>query len=138
MLVLARKIDETIKIGEHITVTVLQVKGRLVKIGISAPRDVRVMRGELTPFNSDSASSHAAAEVIEATLDLSQIAAADGLVVESLDSLELDVEEVDAAEGDVQNAHAARGLAGFRKQRERRPRSANRQAAPTLAAATAN
>lgn len=135
MLVLARKIDETIKIGEHITVTVLQVKGRMVKIGISAPRDVRVMRGELTPFQAAASPSHGEAEVLEATLDLSQIATADGLVAESLEGLELEVEEVEAGVDAVKAAH---GLAGFRKQRERRPLQTTRAAGPSLMAATAN
>ncbi|MCE9607103.1 MAG: carbon storage regulator [Planctomycetia bacterium] len=53
MLVLTRKLDQQIQIGEGIVVTVLQVKGNSVKIGISAPRDVRVLRGELEPKNEE-------------------------------------------------------------------------------------
>jgi carbon storage regulator CsrA len=49
MLVLTRKLQERICIGENITVTVLRVKGQQVRIGIEAPRDVRVIRGELPP-----------------------------------------------------------------------------------------
>lgn len=47
MLVLTRKLQQQIKIGEQITVTILRVKGNTVRVGITAPRDVRVIRGEL-------------------------------------------------------------------------------------------
>ena len=47
MLVLTRKLQQQIKIGEQITVTVLRIKGNTVRVGIQAPRDVRVVRGEL-------------------------------------------------------------------------------------------
>jgi carbon storage regulator len=47
MLVLTRKLQQQIKIGEQITVTILRVKGSTVRIGIQAPREVRVVRGEL-------------------------------------------------------------------------------------------
>ena len=49
MLVLTRKLNEQIQIGDNITVSVLRIKGNSVRIGISAPRDVRVVRGELPP-----------------------------------------------------------------------------------------
>ena len=49
MLVLTRKNREQIQIGDSITVTVLRVKGKSVRIGIEAPRDVRVLRTELPP-----------------------------------------------------------------------------------------
>ena len=47
MLVLAREIGEGFKIGDEITVTVLAVRGGYVRLGISAPREVLVLRGEL-------------------------------------------------------------------------------------------
>ena len=47
MLVLSRKIDDEIIIDENITVRVLKVKGNTVRLGISAPNDVSIMRGEL-------------------------------------------------------------------------------------------
>ncbi|MEX2026299.1 MAG: carbon storage regulator [Pirellulaceae bacterium] len=47
MLVLTRKLQERIKIGENVTITVLRVKGNAVRIGIEAPRSVRVIRAEL-------------------------------------------------------------------------------------------
>ena len=47
MLVLSRKADEQIVIGQNITVTVLRVQGRTVKIGVQAPDSVPVFRSEL-------------------------------------------------------------------------------------------
>ena len=47
MLVLTRKLKQQIQIGSNITVTVLRVQGNSVRIGIEAPLDVRVLRGEL-------------------------------------------------------------------------------------------
>ena len=48
MLVLTRKIQETIRIGDNIRVTIVRVKGNTVRVGIDAPREVRIVRGELT------------------------------------------------------------------------------------------
>lgn len=59
MLVLTRKLQQQIKIGDQITVTVLRVKGNTVRIGVAAPRDVRVTRGELP--KSGAAEPHSAA-----------------------------------------------------------------------------
>ena len=46
MLVYARKARQAIVIGENIEITVLEITGTLVRLGISAPRDVPVMRAE--------------------------------------------------------------------------------------------
>ncbi len=51
MLVLTRKLDEQIMIGEDIKVTLFRVKGNTVRIGIEAPKDVRIVRGELGPLD---------------------------------------------------------------------------------------
>jgi len=48
MLVLTRKLQETIKIGDNVTIHILRVKGNTVRLGIDAPRQVRIVRGELT------------------------------------------------------------------------------------------
>lgn len=47
MLVLTRKLQETIKIGDQVTIHILRVKGNTVRLGIDAPRQIRVIRGEL-------------------------------------------------------------------------------------------
>jgi carbon storage regulator CsrA len=47
MLVLTRRINERIQIGKDITVTILRVQGRVVKVGIEAPEGVQVLRTEL-------------------------------------------------------------------------------------------
>ena len=51
MLVLTRKTQERILIGDNITISILKLKGNTVRIGIEAPRDVRVLRGELPTFD---------------------------------------------------------------------------------------
>jgi carbon storage regulator CsrA len=47
MLVLTRKLDEAIQIGDNIKITVLRVKGNTVRIGIEAPKHIKVVRDEL-------------------------------------------------------------------------------------------
>jgi len=47
MLVLTRKLQERIQIGDDITITVVQIKGNRVRVGVEAPKNVRVVRGEL-------------------------------------------------------------------------------------------
>jgi carbon storage regulator len=47
MLILTRRVGESLKVGEEITVTVLGVKGNQVRIGVDAPRDVSVHREEI-------------------------------------------------------------------------------------------
>ncbi|WP_147634482.1 carbon storage regulator CsrA [Treponema pectinovorum] len=47
MLILSRKVDEKIKIGEDITITLIEVRGDQVKIGVEAPKNVKVFRQEV-------------------------------------------------------------------------------------------
>jgi carbon storage regulator len=47
MLVLSRRVGEAIVVGDDVTVTVLEVRGDIVRIGIDAPRSVAVHRAEL-------------------------------------------------------------------------------------------
>ena len=47
MLILTRRVGEVIKIGEEISVTVLEVKGNQVRMGFTAPKDVAVHREEV-------------------------------------------------------------------------------------------
>jgi len=47
MLILSRKKDESIVIGDNITISVVDIKGDQVKLGIDAPNDVKVFRQEV-------------------------------------------------------------------------------------------
>ena len=49
MLVLSRKEGERLTIGENITIVINRVSGNRVTIGIEAPKDVKVVRSELSP-----------------------------------------------------------------------------------------
>ena len=47
MLILARKTDEKIRIGENITLTIIEIHGDQVKIGVEAPKSIKVFRQEV-------------------------------------------------------------------------------------------
>ncbi|MGQ8366425.1 carbon storage regulator CsrA [Glaciecola sp. 1036] len=47
MLILTRRVGETLMVGDNVTVTVLGVKGNQVRIGVNAPKDVSVHREEI-------------------------------------------------------------------------------------------
>ena len=72
MLVLSRRVGESVVIGDEVTVTVLEVRGDVVRIGIDAPRSVAVHRAELlqeladTNQESASPSQDAVASLAEA------------------------------------------------------------------------
>jgi carbon storage regulator CsrA len=57
MLVLSRKSQEQVRIGDDIVITVVRIKGNVVALGIEAPKDKRILRSELTPFESGQATS---------------------------------------------------------------------------------
>lgn len=68
MLVLGRKVSETIVIGDNIELTVLAVQGGRVKLGISAPKHVSIRRSELAaqfgpPFATEGTATRFVAEV---------------------------------------------------------------------------
>ena len=63
MLILTRRVGESLMVGDDITVTVLGVKGNQVRIGVNAPRDVAVHREELyEPIQDDDKKPAAKAE----------------------------------------------------------------------------
>ncbi|HVX59946.1 MAG TPA: carbon storage regulator [Pirellulales bacterium] len=59
MLVLSRKVGEKLVIGDGIVITVSRVAGQRVSIGIEAPPHVRVVRGELQPYDHPENPEHA-------------------------------------------------------------------------------
>jgi carbon storage regulator len=63
MLVLTRKYQEKIRIGDNITITVLRTKGKAVRLGIEAPTNVPVIRGELS-FDHESEKAAEPAEMV--------------------------------------------------------------------------
>ena len=64
MLVLSRKVNQSIMIGDQIEVTVLSVSGEKVRLGVKAPHEVPVYRDEVfAELQSESASEPSGAEV---------------------------------------------------------------------------
>ena len=59
MLILTRRINESLVIGDEVTVTILGVKGNHVRIGVDAPRDVSVHREELAHKDDKTPTSRA-------------------------------------------------------------------------------
>ena len=53
MLVLARKVEESILIGDDIEIMVVRLEGKRVHLGITAPREVKIMRSELLEGESE-------------------------------------------------------------------------------------
>lgn len=80
MLVLARKVNEAIVIGENIRVVVVGVEGETVRLGIEAPREVKVYRQEI--FDAIQEANRQAAQAAVAALagaaDLVRAAAGQG------------------------------------------------------------
>ena len=60
MLILTRRVDEAVMIGDEVSVTVLGIKGNQVRLGVSAPRSVSVHREEI--FNKIDAAANGAGE----------------------------------------------------------------------------
>ena len=64
MLILSRKVDEKIKIGQDITLTIIEVRGDQVKVGVEAPKNIRVVRQEvLAAIQSENKSAAVASGV---------------------------------------------------------------------------
>jgi carbon storage regulator len=60
MLILSRKINEKIMIGDDISVSIIEIRGDQVRLGVNAPRSVKVFREEV--FDAIRAENRAAAE----------------------------------------------------------------------------
>lgn len=74
MLVLTRKLQQQIKIGEQITVTILRVKGSTVRVGVQAPREVRVVRGELPKEQAETEQAVEESTILEFRVPLEALA----------------------------------------------------------------
>jgi carbon storage regulator CsrA len=62
MLVLTRKVNQQIQIGDNIVITILHVRGQAVRVGIEAPRQVRVVRSEIADLPADAMSEASMAQ----------------------------------------------------------------------------
>ena len=71
MLVLSRKLNETILIGDNIRVTLLGIDGDKIKLGVDAPRNVKVFREELLEATRSTNQQALAAPVV--SFDLSKL-----------------------------------------------------------------
>lgn len=60
MLVLTRKPNQKILIGENITISIVRVTGNTIRLGIDAPKDVRIIRSELEQKDSEKTGSQSA------------------------------------------------------------------------------
>jgi carbon storage regulator len=60
MLILSRKVDEKIMIGEDISISIIEIRGDQIRIGVDAPKNVKVYRREV--FDAIKAENKAAAE----------------------------------------------------------------------------
>ena len=60
MLILTRRVGESLMIGDDVTITVLGVKGNQVRVGVNAPKEVAVHREEILNRIEDAASQRAA------------------------------------------------------------------------------
>ena len=62
MLILTRRVGESLMIGDDVTITVLGVKGNQVRVGVDAPKDVAVHREDILNRFEESAAEKAAEE----------------------------------------------------------------------------
>jgi len=75
MLIITRRVGETITIGENVTVTVLGTKGSMARVGIYAPRDIPVHREEV--YERIRAEQQRAAEATVGTIGRNRAASSD-------------------------------------------------------------
>ena len=59
MLILGRRVGETLKIGEDVSITILSIKGNQVRLGVNAPKDVAVHREEIAEHAKSEATERA-------------------------------------------------------------------------------
>ena len=80
MLILTRKTGESIMVGDHVRVVVVEVKGRQVRIGVEAPGDTKIYRGEIFERiqEENRRASQVAADALRAASDLWSRARSEG------------------------------------------------------------
>jgi carbon storage regulator len=81
MLILTRRVGETVMIGDEVAVTVLRVKGNQVRLGVNAPKSISVQREEIfqrikRENGQNEASPHGADERADETAEAAEIAEA--------------------------------------------------------------
>ena len=76
MLVLSRKKNESIVINGNIRIEVLQIKGKQIRLGITAPSSMKVLRGELPPGGKSGQKTDTKTETQVADCDLHSFVAA--------------------------------------------------------------
>jgi carbon storage regulator CsrA len=64
MLVLSRKLNQSIVLGDNVKIEILKISGNTVRIGIQAPADVKILRGELAPYEVDTNAENQLANAI--------------------------------------------------------------------------
>lgn len=73
MLVVTRRTDESLIISDNIEITILEVSKDRVKLGVSAPRDIKIIRNELLDAqNSNRESSEVSKASLEALLNMNK------------------------------------------------------------------
>ena len=92
MLVLTRKYQEKIRIGDNITITVLRTKGKAVRLGIEAPTNVPVIRGELSFEQQTEAAESAETVTFDETVPVKRLACAGGTATATRWATSQDVE----------------------------------------------
>jgi carbon storage regulator CsrA len=111
MLVLTRKLQEKIYIGDNVTITIVRIQGSTVRVGIEAPDDVRVMRGEIANASPAAIDGGAAARTVNSEFR----------IADSADS------------EDVDRVLAGRGITGRVSARPRKRTSLRREASTSSA-----